>query len=439
MLVTSLYNMVDQFFIGQTIGELGNAATNVAFPLTIMCTAIALTFGNGGSAFFNLTIGRAQIYPAEKKKAPHIMGTAMFMLFSLGTLLCVVTEIWLRPLLIFFGSPDRVLEYSVTYTGIVALGFPFVIFATGAANLLRADSRPKSAMLCNIVGAVINTVLDAWFIFGLELGMAGAAWATVTGQVCSGCTAMYMLSKAQTVRLKAKHVFRPKGRHAVKIASLGLAPAVNQLAMMVVLIVMNNSFRYYGEMSPYGESIPIAVSGIIAKVNMVFMAFVLGLSQGMQPIVSFNYGARNFARTKQGYLCACTAGFGTALIAFALFQLFPRQIISMFGSGNDEYFRFAVQYFRVFLFFTFLNFLQPISTNLFTSIGKPARGILIALTRQILLLLPLILILPLSMGIDGILYAGPISDLGAATLTLILVRAEFARPEYRNPPDAARA
>lgn len=435
MLVSSLYNIVDQYFIGQSVGELGNAATNISFPLTLLCTAFALMFGIGGAANFNITMGKAQIDPAEKEKAPHYMGKSMFMLVLLGIVLCVITLLFLRPLLVFFGSPQDVLPLSETYTGIVAYGFPFVIFATGAANLIRADGRPKSAMMCNIVGAGVNTVLDAWFVFGLGWGMAGAAWATVIGQVCSGSTAAFMLHRAQSVRIRPEHIFTKTGPYVRQITALGLAPTFNQLAMMVVMIFLNNSFRHYGAQSVYGESVPIAVSGIISKVNMIFMSFVIGLSQGMQPIVSFNYGAQNYGRARQAYLRTCLIGFVIACIFWALFQLFPRQIISIFGPGSGEYYTFAIQYFRVFLFFTFLNFLQPISANLFTAIGVPKRGILLSLTRQIILLLPMILILPLFMGIEGILYAGPVADLGAAIITFLVVRHEFRRPEFAGPQE----
>lgn len=433
MLVTSLYNIVDQYFIGQSVGELGNAATNISFPLTLLCTAIALMFGIGGAANFNIHMGKAQIDPAQKEKAPYYIGRSMFMLVLLGILLSVITLVFLDRLLVLFGSPENVLPYAKTYTGVTAWGFPFVIFATGSANLIRADGRPKSAMMCNVIGAAVNTVLDAWFVFGMGLGMAGAAWATVIGQICSGSTAAFMLSRAQSVTLQKKHILGPLNPWVGRIATLGMAPTFNQLAMMVVMIFMNNSFRYYGARSVYGESIPIACSGIIAKVNMIFMSFIIGLSQGMQPIVSYNYGARQFVRAKEGYLKTCSIGFGIAVAAFVMFQVFPRQIISIFGPGSEEYYQFAIQYFRIFLFFTFLNFLQPITTNLFTAIGKPKRGILLSLTRQIILLLPMILILPLFMGIDGILYGGPIADFGAAVISVLLAWREFRQPQYRLP------
>lgn len=425
MLVSSLYNIVDQFFIGRSVGELGNAATNISFPLSISCVAIALMFGIGGASAFNLSMGEG-----EKEKAVYYMGNAAVMLFACGLVLCLVTQVFMRPMLVFFGSPDNVLGYAEVYTRIVAFGFPFLIFATGGGHLIRADGSPKFTMLCNLTGAVINTILDAVFVFGFEWGMAGAAAATIIGQVISCGMAVWYLGHCKSVTIGRCHLIIRK-EYIGKIAALGAAPCSNQLAMMIVQVVMNKSLKYYGSLSDYGEAIPIACAGIITKVNQVFMSFIIGISQGLQPIVSFNYGAKNYKRVKTAYLRAITYGFVLALVAFLLFQLVPRQIISVFGNGSDKYYRFAVSYFRIFLFFTFLNFLQPISSNFFTAIGKPKRGIFLSLTRQIIFLLPLLLLLPGFLGIDGIMYAGPIADFMAGGAAVYMIGKELKRKEYK--------
>ena len=201
---------------------------------------------------------------------------------------------------------------------------------------------------------------------------------------------------------------------------------------MVVQIVMNKSLKYYGSLSVYGEAVPIACVGIITKVNQVFFSFLIGISQGLQPIASFNYGARKYSRVKKVYLRAVFYGSILSVIAFIMFQVFPRNIIAVFGDGSEEYFQFATNYFRIFLFFTFINFMQPISSNFFTSIGKPKRGIFLSLTRQIIFLLPLLLLLPLIMGIDGIMYAGPVADCMAGIAAIIMVSLELKNPEYGN-------
>lgn len=425
MLVGSLYNIVDQFFIGRSVGELGNAATNISFPLSIACVATALLFGIGGASAFNISMGKG-----EKEKAVYYMGNSAVMQFVCGIVLGIVTLLLLEPMMRFFGSPENVLGYAMDYTRVIAFGFPFLILATGGGHLIRADGRPQIAMVTNLTGAVINTVLDAIFIFGFKWGMEGAALATVIGQVCSGVLTIWFLCHCKTVKIQKEHLKLQREKLA-RIMSLGTAPCGNQLSMLVVQIVMNKSLKYYGMNSVYGEAIPIACAGIITKVNQVFMAFIIGISQGLQPIVSFNYGAGKYKRVKSAYLQAITIGAVMAVSAFLLFQLAPRQIISIFGEGSEEYYRFAINYFHIFLFSTFINFMQPISSNFFTAIGKPLRGVFLSLTRQILFLLPLLIIFPLFMGIDGIMYAGPIADFMAGVIAIYMVAKELGRREYK--------
>ena len=419
MLVGSLYNIVDQFFIGQRVGELGNAATNIAFPLSTSCLALALLIGIGGSSAFNLAMGSG-----DDKKAVHLLGNAVVLLAGSGLFLSIITFLFLKPLLLFFGSPKAVLPFAIEYTKVTAFGFPFLLLGTGGGHLIRADGRPRMTMVCNLIGAVINTGLDALFVFGLNLGMTGAALATVIGQMVSGIMAIICLMHGKTVSIHKEHLF-VKWENVTRIASLGMAPCSNQVAMMVVQIIMNQSLKHYGSHSIYGENIPIACAGIITKVNMIFMSFVIGLSQGLQPIASFNYGAGKKGRVKEAYIKAVSIGAVLAVIAFFMFQFFPRQIISIFGDGSELYYQFAIRYFHVFLFFTFVNFMQPITSNFFTAIGKPKVGSFLALTRQILFLLPLILLFPLFLGIDGIMYAGPVADCLAAVVCFIMVYREL--------------
>ena len=419
MLVGSLYNIVDQFFIGQRVGELGNAATNIAFPLSTSCLALALLIGIGGSSAFNLAMGSG-----DDKKAVHLLGNAVVLLAGSGLFLSIITFLFLKPLLLFFGSPKAVLPFAIEYTKVTAFGFPFLLLGTGGGHLIRADGRPRMTMVCNLIGAVINTVLDALFVFGLNLGMTGAALATVIGQMVSGIMAIICLMHGKTVSIHKEHLF-VKWENVTRIASLGMAPCSNQVAMMVVQIIMNQSLKHYGSHSIYGENIPIACAGIITKVNMIFMSFVIGLSQGLQPIASFNYGAGKKGRVKEAYIKAVSIGAVLAVIAFFMFQFFPRQIISIFGDGSELYYQFAIRYFHVFLLFTFVNFMQPITSNFFTAIGKPKVGSFLALTRQILFLLPLILLFPLFLGIDGIMYAGPVADCLAAVVCFIMVYREL--------------
>lgn len=419
MLVSALYNMVDQFFIGRSVGMLGNAATNVAFPLVMICTAIALMCGVGGAANFNLNMGRG-----DKEKAATFVGNTITLLFSLGLLLCIITRIFLKPLMILFGATSEVMPYALVYTGITSFGFPFLILTTGGTNLIRADGSPKLSMVCTLTGAVINTILDPVFIFKLNLGIAGAAWATIIGQIVSGLMVIGYLTRFKTVKL-AKEALKPHTDCFRRIISLGTAPCFNQLALMIVQIVLNNLLIHYGASSSYGSEIPLACAGIIMKVNMIFFSVSIGISQGLQPIISFNYGAGNYKRVKEAYLKAAVSATVISTIAFIFFQLFPREIIGIFGSESEAYFQFAERFFRIFLFCTFINGLQPITSNFFTAIGKANRGIFISLTRQIIFLLPLMILLPVFMGIDGIMYSAPIADFIAAAFAVIFAIREI--------------
>ena len=419
MLVSALYNMVDQLFIGHSIGVLGNAATNVAFPLSMVCTSIGLLCGIGGAANFNLCMGRK-----DPEHAKSYVGNAISMLAILGVILCVAVQLFLRPMMLLFGATPDVIDYACTYTRITSIGFPFLIVTIGGSNLIRADGSPKFSMLCNLVGAIVNTILDPLFIFVFHMGMAGAALATITGQILSFALVVFYLRGFKTLPLSLSDL-KPNMACWARIAALGATPAFNQVAMMVVQIVMNNTLTYYGSNSVYGSDIPLACAGIISKVNMLFFSFVIGISQGLQPIVSFNFGAQKYDRVKDAYKKAVFAATAISIVAFLCFQFFPRQIIGIFGSGSKEYLHFAERYFRIFLFFTFLNGIQPVSSNFFTSIGAPKKGIFLSLTRQIIFLLPLLLIFPYLFGIDGVMYTAPIADLAAASVSIVMVVREF--------------
>ncbi len=429
LLVSSFYNIVDQLFIGNFVGELGNAATNIAFPLTILTMSIALLFGVGGAAGFNLSMGEG-----KKDRAPYFFSGCCIAIFLCGIVITVITLVFLTPLLKLFGSPDDVLPYAQTYVSITAYGFPFFMLTSGGCHLIRADGRPRMSMICNLTGAIINIVLDTLFVVVFDMGMAGAAAATIIGQIVAACMVFWCLIHPKTIKLTREHLI-PRPEYLKRAASLGMAPCLNQLATMVVQIAMNNSLKHYGGMSIYGESIPIAVVGIITKVNQIFMSVMGGLSQGIQPILSFNYGAKKYRRVSTTYQRMLICCFLVGICAFLLFQIFPRQIVSLFGEGSSElYYEFAVRYFRIYLMLAFVNFLPQVSSIFFTAIGKPLRGTVISLTRQILFFLPLLLIFPLIWGIDGIMYVGPVADALAVTVTAIILIRELRKDQYRRLP-----
>ena len=360
---------------------LGNAATNVAFPVTTVATALALLLGIGGASNYNLEMGAGQ-----EKKASGIAGTALSSLAISGLILAVIVLMFLKPLLTLFGATADVMPYAVDYTGITAFGLPFYILSVGGNHVVRADRSPTYSMVCIMIGAIINTILDPLFIFGFGWGIKGAAWATVIGQVASGVLVIVYFCKFRKMYLSGE-MLKPKLSYLAAIISLGLASCINQIAM----------------------------------------AICIGISQGSQPIWGFNYGAKKYDRVRQAYRYSVTACTVIATIFFFCFQIFPHQIVGIFGTGSDLYFQFAERYLKIFMFMTFVNGIQPVSSGFFTSIGMAKLGIVMSLTRQVIFLLPLIIIFPLFMGIDGVMYAGPIADAAAFALAIVFARRELGK------------
>lgn len=422
MLVSSLYNIVDQIFIGQGVGYLGNAATNVAYPLTTICLAIALLIGIGSASRFSLSLGAW-----EPEQAARVVGNAIAMMAVLGILYALLVELFLHPLLLAFGATPDVMPYAIEYTRITALGMPLLIVTNAMSNLARADGSPKYSMTCMLVGAVINTILDPIFIFVFHQGVAGAALATVIGQFFSFLLAVRYAFRFQHINLRREHL-RLSLSESLQTASLGMSSSLNQVAITFVQIVINNSLTHYGASSIYGTDIPLAACGIVMKTNAILLAVVIGISQGSQPIIGFNYGAKQYDRVRGIYRLAIGCNLVVSLVGFLLFQFCPRQIISIFGSGNALYFEFAVRFMRIFLFMVLVNGVQMLSSNFFSAIGKPVKGLVLSMTRQVLFLIPLLLLLPILMGgIDGILFAGPVADTMAFLTTVCLVSREMKR------------
>ena len=418
-LVNALYNVVDQIFIGQGIGYLGNAATNIAFPITTMCLAVGLTLGIGGASNFNLELGKG--YPEKSK---HTAGTAASTLIIIGIILCIVVRIFLEPLMIGFGATDKILEYSMEYTGITSFGIPFLLFSIGVNPLVRADGNAKYSMIAIVIGAILNTILDPLFMFVYNLGIAGAAWATVISQIISALLLLIYFPKFKSVKFSLND-FIPQLHYLKRIISLGFASFIYQFSNMIVLVTTNNLLKIYGKNSIYGSDIPIAVFGIVMKINVIFIAIVLGLVQGAQPIFGFNYGAKNYHRVRETMRLLLKVTVSIATILFIIFQVFPKQIISLFGEGDKLYFEFATKYMRIFLLFISLNSIQISIATFFPSIGKAIKGAIVSLTKQLIVLFPLLLTLPKFFGVEGVIYATPLTDLIAFTVAIIFLINEF--------------
>ncbi|WP_235901519.1 MATE family efflux transporter [Pseudoramibacter porci] len=419
MLVSAAYNITDQAFIGHVVGLVGNAATSAAFPVVTLTTAFALLIGNGMAAAYTMAIGAG-----KRGEAAHIVGTGTFMLALAGVLVFTTIVGLKQPILILCGATKTVMPTASLYLKYTAFGLPMLLFANAGASLMRADGSPNAAMAASVSGAVLNVVLDAVFMFGLHLGIRGAALATVIGQGVSFLCCLFYYPRFKCIRFKLSSVaYRPET--AAQIAKLGTANFINHIIMALVNIVLNNQLTRYGALSPYGSDIPLAVAGVVAKLNVILAAFAVGLAQGCQPVVSFNMGAQNYPRVKGAYLTAVRAAVIVSIIAFAVFQIFPRQIAGLFSTGSAAYFDFAEKYLRIYMFMIFVYGVQPMTVNYLANIGCVAKGITLSVARQGFFLIPLLVFLPRLLGIDGVLFAGPAADALAFALSVVLMRKNF--------------
>ena len=418
-IVNALYNIIDQIFIGQGVGYLGNAATSISFPLTTISLAIGLMIGVGGASNFNIELGKG-----NRKKAEEIVGSAIGTLIITGIVLCIMIIIFLKPLMILFGATNEILEYAMKYSAITSLGLPFFLIAVGINPLVRADGSSKYSMFAIILGALTNTILDPIFIFIFNMGIEGAAIATVISQIISALTLLFYFKNSKNINLIIKDIL-PKPILVKQILSFGMSSFIFQSSNMLIQIITNNLLKYYGETSIYGSNIPIAVSGIVMKINIIFIAVIIGLVQGTQPILGYNYGAKKYERVIETSKFLFILASILSTLCFLIFQIFPRQIVSLFGSGDKLYFDFAIKYIHIYMAFTFLNGVQTCGSTFFPAIGKAFKGALIAFTKQILFLLPLLIILPNILNLDGIIYATPICDLMSFILVIILIYTEF--------------
>lgn len=429
-LVGSLYNIVDQIFIGQGVGYLGNAATNVSYPFSTICLAISLLVGIGSASRVSLYLGNKN--PESAAKAA---GNGIVLMVILGLAYLMIGEILLTQLLKLFGATTEVFPYAQQYAGITLIGMPFLIVTNGMSNLIRADGSPKYSMTCMVAGAIVNTILDPLFIFIFHWGILGAALATVLGQIFSFILAIRYLWHFKTIHFE-KSSFQINPKESLKTCGMGISSSSNQIAITFVQIVLYNSLTYYGAQTVYGTDIPLAACGIVMKTNAIVLAIVVGISQGVQPIIGFNYGAKQYPRVREAYLLAVKWNLIISAIGFFLFQCFPQFIISLFGDGDELYFEFSVLFMRVYLFMVLVNGVQLLSSSFFTAIGKAIKGALLALTRQVFFLIPLILLLPLRFGIMGVLLAGPVADFSAFVLSIVLVGIELKRQKntMKNNP-----
>lgn len=426
-LINSIYNIVDQIFIGQGVGYLGNAATTVAFPLMTILLAFGTMIGAGSSAHAAIRLGEQ-----NEREARQALNNAFSFTIALGIVLMIVGLIFLKPILTLFGATDNIMPYAIDYTGIILLGTPFNLISIVLSNLARTDGHPRMSMYGMLIGAALNTVLDPVYIFVFHWGVKGAAIATITSQIISAVVlTLYFVRKQPNnprhMRLE-RALMKPDAHLIVRFLTLGISSGITQSVACIMQVVMNKSLVYYGDLAA-GISGDIALSamGVVTKISMIMGAFGVGVGIGAQPILGYNRGARKFDRIRRTYLLAIA--FATALIfvCWIFCQTMPETIIGIFGDDNASFSDFAVKCLRIYLFSIFCAGFQIVSTSYFQATGQPLKASILSMLRQLLLLIPLMIILPLFFGLNGILYSAPIAD---ATSALIV--ACFIVPEMRK-------
>ncbi|HIV86497.1 MAG TPA: MATE family efflux transporter [Candidatus Pygmaiobacter gallistercoris] len=433
LLVNSLYNIVDQIFIGWGVGYLGNGATNVVFPITIVALALSMMIGNGGAAFLSLKLGEG-----ERRAAQKGVGNAVALSVVVSVVLTAVFLLLIDPILTLFGATDMLRPYALDYGFVIGIGLPFMMISASINSMIRADGSPKYAMFSMVLGAILNIILDPVFIFVFEMGVRGAAIATSLGQIASFLVSVIYLPRFKTVRLNA--AFRLRGRTCGSILTFGLSSFITQFAITIVMALTNNLLAVYGAQSVYGAEIPLTATGIVMKVNQILISILLGIATGTQPIIGFNYGARNFARVKQALKISLIASEVASILAFLLFQFSPMTVVSLFGSEEGLYNEFAVKAFRIFLLLCPLTGFQTVAAVYLQAVGKPVKSAILSLARQIIFFVPAALLLPLFLGVDGVLWTGPVADGLAFLLSLVLLFFERKHlNRHHHPHPAAQA
>ena len=415
LLVNSLYNIVDQIFIGQGVGYLGNGATNVVFPLVMIGLAFSLMFGDGASAYLSLKLG-------EKKKdeAKIGIGNGVTLCVITSVIFCAVTLIFLPVFLKIFGCTDNLKDYAMTYGRIIAIGFPFSMIGTTLNSIIRADGSPKYSMTSMLAGAILNTILDPIFTFVFHKGVAGAAIATVISQILTFVLNVAYIKRFKSIKLDRDSIkLRPNV--CKKVSALGISSFITQMSIVCVMTAENNLLGKAGAESKFGAEIPITVLGIVMKISQILNSIIIGIAAGSQPIFGYNYGAKKYDRVKQALKIVLGSSLVISTIAFILFQTIPDKLIAIFGSGDENYMEFACLAFRTYLFLCIFNGIQIPSGIFFQAIGKSTKSAILSLSRQIVILIPSMIILSHIFGLMGVLYAGPVADGIAFILAAILL------------------
>ncbi len=422
LVVNSIYNLVDQIFIGQGVGYVGNASTNITFPIVTLCLLFSTLVGDGGVAFFSLRQGAR-----DNDVARNTVGNMIFTSLFIGVVFLLLFELFLSPIIRLFGGVPgtEVFDYAMRYARIMLIGTPCIALSISVSNIIRADGNPAYSMVVTLTGCIVNVILDYILIMVLHWGVTGAAVATIVGQILNAVLSLLYIPRFKSFTLKAKDLI-PRGWLIRRFLPLGISSAIVQASNTLLIIVANNILLRCGEASIYGADITLAAFGIVMKVNAILSSVMIGLGIGSQPIVGFNYGAKNYKRVRQTYRTCIIVAVVIGCIGWCCFQFATQGIVNLFGQESALYNEFALRAFRVFLSACMVLSVAYVTGIFLQALGRPILSMIDTISRPLFFMLPYMLLFSHLWGIDGVLYAGPAADICtfivAALLGILQVR-----------------
>lgn len=414
MLVGALYNIVDQIFIGWGVGYLGNTATNIVYPFTVIALSLALLFGDGASALFSLSLGSK-----DDKKVSKSIGNAVITLVLVSLVLTLFGFIFKGNILKLFGVTEASFDFANDYLTVILIGIPFYVIGQGLNGIIRADGSPRYAMIATLSGAILNIILDPIAIFALGMGIKGAAIATIVGQIVTFILIVLYFRKSKKFKL-SKDSLKLDKEVIKREALLGVSSFITQISIVLVIAVCNNLVVKYGSLSKYGADIPLSAIGIVMKVFGIVIALVIGTSIGGQPIIGFNYGAGNKKRVKETFNLIIRTNLSVGVIAFIIFQVFPQAIINIFGSESELYNEYALYCFRIYLSGITLTCITKTCSIYLQAIGKSFKSMFISVMRDVVLFIPALVVLAKMFGIVGMLWAALVADVIAFIIAIFM-------------------
>lgn len=415
MLVNALYNIVDRIYVGNMQGgDLAISGLVIAFPIMNVIMAFGMLVGLGTASLISIRLGQKR-----KDEAEQILGNAFILTIIISSLLSVTGLFFLKPMLIGFGAKEVVLTNAINYTTIILIGVPFQNLAFSLNHSIRASGSPKIAMYTMLIGAILNTILDPVFIFVFHMGVRGAALATIISQAVSAVWVLsYFFGKRSTLKIHKKNL-KLRSKVVLGIFSIGVSPFAMQIAASIITIILNSSLL------KYGGDIAVAAMGVINSVTMLILMPIFGINQGAQPVIGFNYGAKKYDRVKRALKLAILGASCISTLGFIVVQLFPAPIISLFGKNNTQLIQIGSHGIRIFLSMLPIVAFQIVSANYFQAVGKPKHSMFLSLSRQVIVLIPLLLILPQIFKLNGVWMAGPASDFAASVITGVFIFIEM--------------